>query len=192
MSCTLVIEAGNAPVLQTIVRDTLTGVAVDDASVVVTLTDAAGAQVTGATWPVALGYLAGSAGVYRVQLDAALPLLVGQSYKATFAITRGSVTQYVENTVYVAALGCGAVLPASSPASPAYQGPSLQRLLNEAQLAYHQVQMGKAVSVVVDQNGERVEFAPSNRAALAGYIQNLKQQLGLSSNSRPASVNFCG
>ena len=53
----------------------------------------------------------------------------------------------------------------------------LQTQLNEAVAAYHQLMTGQAARVVVDQNGERVEFAVSNSAKLASYITSLRLQL---------------
>lgn len=49
--------------------------------------------------------------------------------------------------------------------------------LAEAQAAYHDLQLGKAVRVYVDQNGERVEYSVANRSALLAYINDLKQQI---------------
>lgn len=47
--------------------------------------------------------------------------------------------------------------------------------LEEAETAYHDLVTGAKARVVVDQNGERVEFTPANRAALAQYIEKLKE-----------------
>lgn len=49
--------------------------------------------------------------------------------------------------------------------------------LAEAKAAYHELVMGKAARVVVDQNGERVEFVSANRQGLYLYIQQLERQL---------------
>ncbi len=55
----------------------------------------------------------------------------------------------------------------------------LQTRLAQAEEAYHQMQMGAKASVIVDSNGERMEFAKSNASSLAAYIADLKRQLGI-------------
>lgn len=55
----------------------------------------------------------------------------------------------------------------------------LTEQLKEAQAAYHALLLGRQARVVVDQNGERVEFTAGNKNALAAYIVSLKAQLGL-------------
>lgn len=49
--------------------------------------------------------------------------------------------------------------------------------ITEAQSAYHELMTGRAARIVIDQNGERVEFVAANRQALYLYIQSLKAQL---------------
>lgn len=49
--------------------------------------------------------------------------------------------------------------------------------LDEAESAYHDLMTGRAVRVLVDQNGERVEYQTSNRGALATYIEGLRREL---------------
>lgn len=53
----------------------------------------------------------------------------------------------------------------------------LQTLIAEAKAAYHALALGKAPSVVVDQNGERIEFNTANLRQLKAYIQNLEDEL---------------
>lgn len=53
-----------------------------------------------------------------------------------------------------------------------------QGLLDEANKAYHQLITGGMARVVVDQNGERVEFTASRRADLYNYILQLQGILG--------------
>lgn len=53
----------------------------------------------------------------------------------------------------------------------------LQTWLTEAQNAYHTVMLGGGVTVVVDQNGERVEYSRANATALAKYIASLQAQI---------------
>lgn len=55
----------------------------------------------------------------------------------------------------------------------------LQTNLAEARAAYHALQTGTSPRVVVDQNGERVEFTAANRQGLYSYIKQLESQLGL-------------
>ena len=60
-----------------------------------------------------------------------------------------------------------------------------QELLDEARAAYHKLQMGLSAKVVVDMNGERVEFSAANKANLYNYIVMLNAQLN------PATVPGC-
>lgn len=53
----------------------------------------------------------------------------------------------------------------------------LQAMLAEAQSAYHTVMMGGGVVVVVDQNGERVEYNRASGPALLKYIAMLQAQI---------------
>lgn len=50
----------------------------------------------------------------------------------------------------------------------------IKKWLDEARSAYHDLATGQAVRVVVDQNGERVEYQPAQRNLLAQYIQQLQ------------------
>ncbi len=91
--------------------------------------------------------------------------------------------------MFVEAVGSTDIEPSSSVASPAYQGPPLAQLLAEAELAYHQMVLGKNVATVKDQNGEEVTYSIASRGALAQYIFSLKSQLGLVRGG-PASVSY--
>lgn len=55
----------------------------------------------------------------------------------------------------------------------------LQARLDAAEAAYDKLMSGKAPRVLVDGNGERVEFTPANAGRLAAYIVDLQTQLGL-------------
>lgn len=69
----------------------------------------------------------------------------------------------------------------------------LKQQLAEAETAYHLLMTGKQARVVVDQNGERVEFTASNAARLQRYIEMLKAMIDPSSGSnagRCARVYF--
>lgn len=59
---------------------------------------------------------------------------------------------------------------------------AIQARLDEAVSAYHQLTIGQAARVVVDQNGERVEFTAANSAKLASYITTLRLQLAPAGN----------
>lgn len=48
-------------------------------------------------------------------------------------------------------------------------------LLKDARAAYHALKTGTMARVVVDQNGERVEFAAANANGLYNYIKELEQ-----------------
>jgi gpW len=52
--------------------------------------------------------------------------------------------------------------------------PTTAEQLAEAQAAYHALMTGKSARVVVDQNGERVEFTAINAERLLAYIETLK------------------
>jgi hypothetical protein len=54
---------------------------------------------------------------------------------------------------------------------------TLQQRLDEAKAALHDLMTGRAVRVVVDQNGERVEYSVANRANLLAYISMLEAEL---------------
>lgn len=61
--------------------------------------------------------------------------------------------------------------------------------LKEARMAYHRIVTGQSVAVVIDQNGERIEFQRANLAALMALIREM--ELCLSGNRaamRPMGV----
>lgn len=49
--------------------------------------------------------------------------------------------------------------------------------LVQAEAAYHQLQIGGAVTVFIDQNGERVNYTVGNKSDLYSYIQRLRAQI---------------
>lgn len=194
MSCTLVIEHGNSAVLQATVRNALTGEYVANAVVTARVLNAARQEVAGIAWPVPLIYISGSNGVYRALLPASIELFPGLPYTAEITIEEpgASAVRVLEMRIVVVNRGCGEQVPHSSPASPAYQGPSTLQKLHEAEAALHRLILGRSPRVIVDQNGERVEYTAANRGALQQYVNSLKQQLGLltTSATRPAGVYF--
>jgi len=54
---------------------------------------------------------------------------------------------------------------------------TLAQKLADAQAAYHELLVGRSARVVVDQNGERVEYTTANRSALAQYIARLEAEI---------------
>lgn len=53
---------------------------------------------------------------------------------------------------------------------------SAERLV-EAQQALHELVTGTSARVVVDQNGERVEYTAANVGRLRAYIEELKREI---------------
>lgn len=71
--------------------------------------------------------------------------------------------------------------------------PTTAELLAEARAAYHNLVTGQAARVVVDANGERVEFTAAKRQDLYQYIQSLEKMLSPSAPCRtsgPAGFLF--
>lgn len=54
---------------------------------------------------------------------------------------------------------------------------TLQARLAEAQTAYHRLMVGQSTRVVVDQNGERVEFNTATAGRLYAYILGLQTEI---------------
>lgn len=71
---------------------------------------------------------------------------------------------------------------------------TLAEKLVAAEQAYHDLMVNGAVRVVVDQNGERVEYTAVNAGNLARYIHELKVQIALGAGQivrrGPAGVIF--
>lgn len=53
--------------------------------------------------------------------------------------------------------------------------------LKDAEKAYHDLVMGGSARVIVDQNGERVEFTAARKTDLYNYIASLQLALGICS-----------
>lgn len=64
-----------------------------------------------------------------------------------------------------------------------------RQLLVEAEAAYHNLMLGQAAVEVTDQNGEKIVFNRTSKAALAQYIQELKSQIGVV-NRKPMRAFF--
>lgn len=54
-----------------------------------------------------------------------------------------------------------------------------EKQLREAQAAYHSLLTGTSARVIVDQNGERVEFTATSKTNLYNYILSLQGILGI-------------
>jgi hypothetical protein len=59
-------------------------------------------------------------------------------------------------------------------------------MLTDAQTQYHALVTGQQPSVIVDQNGERIQYTSANRNDLYQYIQGLIGQLESAANPRLA------
>jgi hypothetical protein len=68
--------------------------------------------------------------------------------------------------------------------------PTIERRLAEAREAYHLLNTGKMARVIVDQNGERVEFTSANRTALYNYIAELESLLDSAVRPKNAPIGF--
>lgn len=62
--------------------------------------------------------------------------------------------------------------------------------LADAEAQYHALITGNKPRVVVDQNGERVEFTTANAARLMQYIELLRKQVNGFIRKGPARVFF--
>ena len=67
-----------------------------------------------------------------------------------------------------------------------------QALLDEARKAYHALMTGTSPRVVVDQNGERLEFVAANSQKLYNYIAELEQKLGTPCGAAPSAATQYG
>lgn len=64
-----------------------------------------------------------------------------------------------------------------------------QERLTEAREALHQLLTGTQAVAVTDQNGERVEYRPANRAALERYVADLEAVMA-GATARPRRIIF--
>lgn len=60
-----------------------------------------------------------------------------------------------------------------------------EQRLSEAEAALHKLTIGNHARVVVDHNGERVEFTSPNAGKLRAYVEELKIALGKRTISGP-------
>lgn len=59
--------------------------------------------------------------------------------------------------------------------------------LDEARAAYYRIITGQSVTVVIDQNGERIEFQKANVSALAELIRKMELDINASINASALS-----
>lgn len=94
MSNINVLFVGNDNILEVSdLKNELTGADLNAATVTVTLKDAAGANVTGDTWPKTMTYVTGSKGTYRTTLLYSMPLTAGDRYNAVISANGGAGLQ---------------------------------------------------------------------------------------------------
>ncbi|MEL6284583.1 MAG: gpW family head-tail joining protein [Pseudomonadota bacterium] len=65
---------------------------------------------------------------------------------------------------------------------------TLAEKLADAEAAHHDLMVGRAALIFVDQNGERVEYNRASAPKLAAYISELKRKIA--GKPRPAVVRF--
>lgn len=63
-------------------------------------------------------------------------------------------------------------------------------MLNDAVEARHRLLTGQATTVVVDQNGERLEFNKVNLDKLDKYIAEIEAELGLNTRNTHYPLGF--
>jgi hypothetical protein len=89
MTCVAIL-VGNDNLIEVLdLKNVATGSYINNATVTVTLKDAASVNVTGQSWPVTLNYVAASNGKYRATLVDTLPLVVDETYYATVVADAG-------------------------------------------------------------------------------------------------------
>ncbi len=70
----------------------------------------------------------------------------------------------------------------------------LQEKLTDAQSAYHEIQLGRGVREIKDQNGESVVYNAANLAKLKGYMNELELQIaalsGTSATNTPTAIRM--
>lgn len=76
--------------------NSLDGSYLNAATVTATVEDTEGVEVTGETWPVAMPYVSGSDGNYRVVLPSTLGLVAGTTYVAKITANEDTADAYWE------------------------------------------------------------------------------------------------
>lgn len=65
---------------------------------------------------------------------------------------------------------------------------TLEEKLADAEVAYHELLLGRSARVFVDQNGERVEYTAANRDSLLAYINRLQREINTATPKGPLRV----
>lgn len=81
--------------------DSLTSAYVNDATVVATLYDRDGVEVTGQSWPLALPYASGTNGIYRGILSDSLALTITWPYRVVITATKDTFVREETEEAYV-------------------------------------------------------------------------------------------
>lgn len=55
--------------------------------------------------------------------------------------------------------------------------PAMNAQLKDAETAYHELVLGRSARVIIDMNGERVEFVSANKGNLYSYILQLRADI---------------
>lgn len=98
----LTVWAGNTSVLELSgLKFTVTQAYANTATATVTLTNAAGTNVPGATWPMPLAYVAASNGVYRGNIPAGVALVPGKIFAYVVSATQDGATARWEGKLLV-------------------------------------------------------------------------------------------
>ena len=92
----LTIYMGNTSIIElSELKDSLTVVYLNSATVIVTLLDDYGEEVGGQVWPLAMDYVTDSDGTYRATLSSGLDLVANKKYKAVMQATfAGNTAQW--------------------------------------------------------------------------------------------------
>lgn len=72
----------------------------------------------------------------------------------------------------------------------AITNPYTPEALQELRMAYHKIITGQHVKIVIDQNGERIEFQSANVTALAELIRKIELALSGQAATSPLRVIF--
>lgn len=88
-----ILYVGNSNIIElSNLRDNSDNSIIADATVTVTLKDSEGEEVDGASWPVTMDAVEGSAGSYRATLSSSLELSVGSKYVAEITVMKSGAT----------------------------------------------------------------------------------------------------
>ena len=101
MTDTIYINSDNTLIIDD-VKHAIDGSYINTATVVCTLKDASGSNVSGQSWPLTLDYVAASNGKYSGTLEDGLSLTEGENYTAEITITLGSTVVEIKKILEAA------------------------------------------------------------------------------------------